>query len=567
MTVADTTQRPRSAGAEPPPAEVPGNRWSDLEVAGLGAWRPSGRVSVVVTGEDPRALCPLTLASLAAQTYPAELTEVIVDEATGAGHDALAWAGEAVAARIGDARDEGDAEIVVLIEAGSIADPRLVEAHARWHHAVADAVSVGRERRVDVGALSGDQVTAAGRSGGLETLLAPQSSDAGESPVDAFLVRTRELTERHHDRFWIAAQASIGMRWDTLRRAGSWPAGALGRLGRLDLAWRLEAAGSLFVPDREALTYEAYGRCTPTPRLAPPLEGSEDEDGELGRARAEALVPSPGYRRGAFARRHKRPALEVRIAVSQEAANEVLEAVDAVLGGRFADLELRLSVPPSHPSRELIEEAVASDPRIVVDANASAPATREDAGVAAYVELPIVAHVDERTIEDLYELLLQEEVGALHVTVPGEVPRNAMVEVRAAGPLARARRVAARRGEDAEVVLGRLFGERWISGVEVSIRRRGAAEPQVTEHGPLAQATDLEHERTQHLRHLSRAQNLAERADRVGQRAVEERLRAWRERRRADRIERALADAGAPPWYWGRLRLARRARGAFRGRR
>ncbi len=174
------------------------------------------------------------------------------------------------------------------------------------------------------------------------------------------------------------------------------------------------------------------------------------------------------------------------------------------------------------------------------------------------------------------------------MTVPGEVPRNAMVEVAATGPLARARRLSAylRAHEppepaaepvvemptvpgngnggappvdptDPAVLLGALFGERWVSGVEVSVRRRGAAEPQVTEHGPLAAATDLDHERTQHLRHQGRADTLQSRADRFAERAVRERIRAREERLRAERIEARLAELGEPPWYW-RLRLARR---------
>ncbi len=90
------------------------------------------------------------------------------------------------------------------------------------------------------------------------------------------------------------------------------------------------------------------------------------------------------------------------------------------------------------------------------------------------VDLPAVAVPDERTFEDIHDLMTKEGVGALHVTVPGELPRNAMVEVVATGPLARSRRVAAATGEPVETVLGQLFGERWVSGVEVSIRRRGA---------------------------------------------------------------------------------------------
>jgi hypothetical protein len=77
--------------------------------------------------------------------------------------------------------------------------------------------------------------------------------------------------------------------------------------------------------------------------------------------------------------------------------------------------------------------------------------------------------------------------------------------------------------------------------VEVSLRRRGAPEPQVTEHGPLAPATDLAHERAQHLKQLDRAIKLEERAERHADRATRERLRARQEKERARRLEGSIA--------------------------
>jgi hypothetical protein len=115
------------------------------------------------------------------------------------------------------------------------------------------------------------------------------------------------------------------------------------------------------------------------------------------------------------------------------------------------------------------------------------------------------------------------------------------------------------------VILGELFGERWVSGVEVSLRRRGAPEPQVTEHGPLARATDLEHERTQHTRHRGRADNLQARADRYAQRAVRERMRARAERARAERLQQRIERTEASRTY-ALLRPLRRIGGFARRR-
>jgi hypothetical protein len=104
----------------------------------------------------------------------------------------------------------------------------------------------------------------------------------------------------------------------------------------------------------------------------------------------------------------------------------------------------------------------------------------------------------------------------------------------------------------------------------VSIRRHGIDEAHITEHGPLAAASDLEHERTQHLRFRDRADDLAERSAIHEERGMGARLAAREERRRAQELEARLTAAGPPPGYW-RLHpvrtLAVRARQRLRGTR
>ncbi len=53
------------------------NDWSVLDVPEIGAWDPRLTVTVVVPAHDPVHL-DLVLAGLAAQTYPAHLTEIVV---------------------------------------------------------------------------------------------------------------------------------------------------------------------------------------------------------------------------------------------------------------------------------------------------------------------------------------------------------------------------------------------------------------------------------------------------------------------------------------------------------
>ena len=219
----------------------------------------------------------------------------------------------------------------------------------------------------------------------------------------------------------------------------------------------------------------------------------------------------------------------------------------------MGDLELRVQAD-GHPERDRIAAAVERDARAAL-----APASTEGFCESPFqVIVPAVALPDERTLADLHRLAIEEGAGALHVTVPGAPPQDTMIEVLATGPWARAQRVATAGGEAPELVIGRLFGERWVSGVEVSVRRHGVDEPHITEHGPLAAATDLGHERTQHLRFRDRADDLEARAATIAERTMAERLRSRVERQRAERLERRLAAAGEPPPFW-RLRPIRTA--------
>jgi hypothetical protein len=89
----------------------------------------------------------------------------------------------------------------------------------------------------------------------------------------------------------------------------------------------------------------------------------------------------------------------------------------------------------------------------------------------------------------------------------------------------------------------------------------------VTEHGPLAAATDLTHERTQRVRHMARAEAVRRRADRLAARAESDRRRAAHERTRAEQLAARIAASPPAPWYWRPLpleRLVRTARSRLR---
>jgi hypothetical protein len=505
-----------ATGASPPPAAVPQNDWTPLEVPPVGEVELSATVSVLVEGPDSAGAAALTAAALAAQGLPESLVEVIVP---------------------GDGREPGG-DLLILLGAGTIPCPDHLAAHARWHQAAADAVSLGPAAPIDGAGLDPGALRS-GDDAPLADLLEPRCT--GEDPFGLVLDLTADLTDLQGGLFLAAALGTLGVRRETYLAAGGAASANLpAPLRRLDLAYRLACHGALFAPETSARAWTVTGRDEAGLAGAIAAAAIAGRTLELDHPEAASLVPLAPFRPTGSPRRFRRPALTVDIDAGGEPASEVLATIEPVLGGRLGDFELRIQVDDGHPEREAIAAAAADDPRVAIG-----PLSTESFCESPFqVLLPAVALTDPRTIADLHSLLVVEGVGALHVTVPGAPPDETMIEALATGPLARARRVAAATGEDAEAVLGRLFGERWVSGVEVSVRRHGVEEPHVTEHGPLAAATDADHERIQHLRFRDRADDLDAKTAAQARRIIAERLRTREERLRAEQLEARLRELG-----------------------
>ena len=480
---------------EPAPATAGGNRWRELALAGAEATRTT-RVSVICDGADPRSLVARTHEALGRSEHPQELIEILSPA---------------------DA-DAATGEVVILVAAGSEPVPELITEHLRRQLAALDIVCFGS---------------------------APGPPEVPE-PLQIAMDMTRDLMEPADGTHLLGALGNVSLRREKLA--------AVGGLGtrRVELAARLESHGSLFVPVPEAASRTPYNdRGSALAEAVAEAGTTEIRSIEAAWPTLGARVALAPFRRLGSTRRHMVAAAIVNVDAGDASDEEAAATVRALLGSEAADAELRVQAGSPGP---LLEAAVGGDERA-----SFAPSSLE-AFCPSPIQLvvPGVALPDRRTLGDLMRLIAEDGAGALHVTVPGAPPQDTMIEVYRSGSLGRARRVAAALGEPWEVALGRMFGERWVSGVEVSVRRHGVDEPQVTEHGPLAAATDRDHERVQHLRFRDRALEMAEKAQRLRERSAVERLKAREFRNRADELEAELAKVGEAPKLW-RLRPVRTA--------
>ncbi len=511
-----------AVGTSPPPAAVPGNDWMLLDVSEPEALEPEASISIIIEGPDPGGLASLTVAGLVAQSYPQALVDVI---------EPGAWR-------------EPSGDIVLFVEAGAIPGPDLLESHVRWHGAAGDVVSLGPALPIDASSVNADAVRSASSAAERDSLLEPLRLP-GDDPFDLVVDLTRELTDPQHGLLLGAALGTLAVRRETLTAVGGPIAPEEGpeALPRLDLALRLWCYGSLFAPDPLARSWAGAGAARAELGRAIAFAAVERRSLELDHPEIASAIPLPPFRALASPRRYRRPAVIVNVDAGGEPASEVLATIDPILNGHLGDLELRIQVDDGNPDRNEIAAAADRDSR----ARLAPPSSEGYCASPFQAFVPAVAQTDPRTLADLHHLLVVEGAGALHVTVPGAPPQDTMIEAFASGALARSARIAEATGDGPEVVLGNLFGERWLSGVEVSTRRHGVDEPHVTEHGPLAAATDIEHERIQHLRFRDRADDLEAQAAAQAAKVLSDRLRAREVRLKAERLEaklRRVSDSG-----------------------
>src|SRR5690554_2388452 len=164
------------------------NDWGALSPPPVGGWRPTKTISVIIPAYNCQPHLDLALAALSRQTYPSELLEVVVADD---GSDpklelpehapancrlvrvpgySNGW-GRANALHVGV--DHSTGEIIHWLDADLIPFPEHVEAQARWHHLVPDAVTLGYKRFVPDGWTTPAEVLAGCDTGTIDRLFLP----------------------------------------------------------------------------------------------------------------------------------------------------------------------------------------------------------------------------------------------------------------------------------------------------------------------------------------------------------------------------------------------------------
>ena len=201
------------------PNAVRYNDWRDVRVPDAFAFEPSVPLSVIVPYYDAPLPLARTLAALERQTYPRELFEVvIVDDGSPTPLTPPPTPLDVVLIRQQDrgfglarARNRGAKEashgILVFLDCDMMAESGYLMAHARWHHRISDALTLGLHSYADTTGLSPKAIRS--HRGPLRSLFEP---DAIDPPWNRrHLVRTQDLTTKHDDLFRMVQGGNFGI--------------------------------------------------------------------------------------------------------------------------------------------------------------------------------------------------------------------------------------------------------------------------------------------------------------------------------------------------------------------
>ncbi|HEV7712505.1 MAG TPA: glycosyltransferase [Asanoa sp.] len=462
------------------PVRIFRNDWSVLQPPEIGRWTPTRTVSVVIPAYNCQESLNLTLASLAHQTYPAQLLEVVVADDTSdpplelpkirpancrivrVGDHSSGW-GRSNALHVGATNSTG--EIIHWLDADMVVYPEHVEAQARWHHVSDEVVTLGHKRFVGTGWSTPEEVAERCAAGTINTLFAWDATDPHDY-VEKIIDDTDQLRAGDHLNFRAHVGATAALTRRLYEETGGLDTSL--RLGEdTEFGFRLTQAGAAYVPEPKAGSWHMG----PTNMM---------QRGEQLRRYNHPfladLMPHPRWLRPAGNRAWKVP-LVTAVVPADGSFELVRTCVDRLLGSDVTDLRILLVADWSAVTQErmsvlndplldrrLIEATYRSEPRVAL-----VSAVPETVFPSPYLlRVPVTCGVDANTVRRLVGVADEWQVGLVRVLPPGVSGPDAAVELWRTSALSRAARVR-RADETWEKAVLAIAGERWVSGTDFAV--------------------------------------------------------------------------------------------------
>jgi GT2 family glycosyltransferase len=474
----------RRAGERP---VIRHNDYSPLAPPPIGEWQPALTVSVVIPARDQAPL-DLTLAALSAQTYPAELTEVIVvddgaepplrlPEITPPNTRIIRSApgGWGIAHAINSGAAVAEGEIVQRLDSDMVIFREHLEALLRWHHLrhplIGHVVTIGGKRFVDepdrVPAERVRDAVARGTLGDLFDLAAAIPSSTEET------IRRLDGLKAAKNPYHNCTGPTLSLRRSLFEQVGGLDSRVL-RGSDTEFAYRLAMTGAVFVPD---LSAEAVHLGLPAQKRAADRERTV-------RSVEPYLAHRVPLRRDLRKERGRRwlvPYVDVVLTLPGDGDGDpgdaplerrVRAAVDTVLGSTLPDVRVTLVAPWSKlptgrhsvladPGYELLllRSGFADDDRVRL----ADEAPRPPAPIPYRYTGPLDAPPAGDRLERMIKVMTEERLGALLVDLPG----GGTARLERTDAVNRALLLAAP-GQDLDEIIDRTHGVRRVPDADLT---------------------------------------------------------------------------------------------------
>lgn len=510
----DTSDRkPASAskgdGTRP---RVKRNDYGLLSVPSLGSWEPRLSVSVVIPAHGHPDKLELVLASLAAQSYPSHLMEVIVVDD---GSDPAltlpdihpentriiapnpgGW-GSPNAVNTGVSASEGD--VILRLDSDMLVYRDHVESQMRWHHVSDHAVAMGHKLFVDYepGCRSAEEVHKAVLAGEADQLFDRDSAEPHW--VDKMILPTDNLRSADHTAYRVFVGATGSLHRTLFDEAG----GLNTKLflgGDSEFAYRVAQHGAVFVPDLDSSSWH----------LGRSQMQSRQTDGRRFRIPYVAnLVPEFGPRRKLQGRVWEIPFVDVVLDARGSTAEDVDAAIVRLLAGSVDDIRVTLvGVWPEETGerRDLLDDPD-FESRLVMENYRCEPRVRfrrsvpeTDPYVPFRLRMTAGCRPTRDTVRVLTDLANEKKVGLIEV----DYTNGASARLERNSAFARALRVAGE-GEDLDQVVDEVHGILRVNAREAGLWTSGTGNKPIKDwHLQLTEAREQAAEYREQVRELKK---------------------------------------------------------------
>jgi glycosyltransferase involved in cell wall biosynthesis len=459
------------------------NDYGILQPPAVGQWEPALSVSVVLPAYQAQHKLDLTLAALAAQTYPAHLLEVVIaddgsdpplrlpeirPERTRIVPSLPGGWGCAHAYRSGALVAEGD--VLVRLDADMICFHDNVEAQVRWHHLADHLVVVGHKRFVDyrTATLTPQEVYDAVARGDGEKLFASEESRGHH--YEPFIEETDQLRAAGAQASRVFTGASASYHRALYHDAGGVDSDMI--LGEdIEFGYRLGQAGAVFIPELASSSWHLGWSTTMT---------DGDRAGRYTKAFYANRVLIPRNRRPDPGRQWRVAGVEAVVDVSEATWEQARATVSGLTAGLVSDVSIKLVGPWSTVNDErrdllgdpllelrLMREGLGDDGRVQLVE--SVPKTAFPTPYRFHCPAGWVP--TGAALRRLVHLAEHDKYGLVVLELPGDQAEASGARFEQTRAFARAHRIAAAGDDiddidDIDDVVRDMFGTHTIDGTE-----------------------------------------------------------------------------------------------------